>query len=139
MSNGNGHRPPPSDPHQKCDDGGDYEVAFYPGFASRIEVGGKEIYKQADGQPFVLPAGSEKPFSSHALTITNKAHSVTVTLHIDDPHDYVHRIHIELLDPESKRAQKAEGTRVVAHQGGGTTVKVDNTPILCPPDCSGPQ
>ena len=133
--NGNDHRPEPSDPHKvvKKDVGGhEFTAAFYPGFARSITVNGDSVYDQkADGpHPFVLPAGSEKPWSTSAVELTS-AKGYRVVVHLDDPDHVIDHIELVLRDPS------ANGGGVVAHQtgGGGDLVKIANTPVICPPYC----
>jgi hypothetical protein len=133
MSNKTHNRPDPSPSHRverkKCGEH-DYEVGFYPGFASRISVNGEDVYKQ--GETFVLPNGSSKPLSSHALEITSSK-GYNVILHMDDPHHVVDQIVITLRDPKAK-----DGGGVFANQqgnGAGDTVTVVNSAHTCPPDC----
>lgn len=158
----NNHRPPASNPHKKVsckgcgtpagggpgfagdhetsDLDGTYEVSFYPGFASGVDVNGSPMYRQA--QAFVLPAGSEYPLTSSALTIRDTARDFNVTLHIDDPKHMVHRIHVELLEPEKKKELKkreterpAGGVHAAQSSPKPDTIVVTNTPTLCPPEC----
>ena len=126
--------------HETSDLDGTYEVSFYPGFASGIDVNGQSMYRQA--KTFVLPVGSEYPLTSSAVTIRDTARDFNVTLHLDDPKHMVHRIHVELLEPEKKKVLKQremgkEGGGVQAHQSDpkADTIVVTNTPTLCPPEC----
>ncbi|HSU14249.1 hypothetical protein [Longimicrobium sp.] len=156
ISTGGTHRPAPSDPHRTVSCRGarhnppqngtggsttppdDYEVSFYPGFASHVHVNEHEVYAETPGSPFVLPSGCEEPWSSSAVTIRNTAKNFNVTLHIDDPQHMIHRIHVELLDPASKKQLKsAERGAVTAYQTAPKpdTIVVTNTPTLCPPEC----
>jgi len=126
-------RPHPSPSHRverkKCGEH-DYEVGFYPGFASRIQVNDTEMYKQ--GETFVLPSGSNKPLSSHAVTI-NCSKGYEVVLHVDDPHHVVDQIVVKLREPAQSGR---EGGGVFANQTGkGDTVTVDNQANTCPPNC----
>ncbi|HEX8245294.1 MAG TPA: hypothetical protein VF541_17405 [Longimicrobium sp.] len=152
------HRPPPTNPHWKVrgrnsaghgkgtgdgpagkhvdsDAPVPYEVSFYPGFASAIHVNKHVLHKEREA--FVLPSGSEQPWTYSAVTIKNTEEDFTVTLHIDDPQHRVHRICVELMHPDAKKKLKAEGQRVVAHSNGDPKdeIIIENTPTLCPPDC----
>jgi hypothetical protein len=158
----NDHRPPASNPHKKVscrgcgtpagggpgfsgehetsELDGTYEVSFYPGFASGIDVNGKPMYRQA--RTFVLPVGTESAWTTSALTIRDTARDFDVTLHIDDPRHMIHRIHVELLEPEKKEYLKSgqaerPGGGVTAHQSAPRpdTIVVTNTPTICPPSC----
>lgn len=132
-ANNTHNRPDPSPSHRverkKCGEH-DYEVGFYPGFASRIEVNGTEVYKQ--GETFVLPSGSNKPLSSHAVQIScSKGYNVV--LQFDDPHHVIDQIVVTLRDP---REVAREGGGVFANQpGNGDKVTIDNTAQICPPNC----
>lgn len=129
-------RPQPSPSHRverkKCGEH-DYEVGFYPGFASRIQVNGTELYRQPDGESFVLPNGASKPFSSHAVEI-KCSKGYNVVLHMEDPHHVVDQIVIKLKDTVAR-----DGGGVFANQaaggGNGDTVTIDNTAATCPPIC----
>jgi hypothetical protein len=135
VENSTHSRPQPSASHRvehgRCGEH-DYEVGFYPGFASRIDVNGTEIYKQPDGESFVLPNGASKPFSSHAVEI-KCSKGYNVVLHMDDPHHVVDQIIVKLRDPD---AAARDGGGVFANQAGhGDTVTIDNTAATCPPIC----
>jgi hypothetical protein len=124
------HRPPPSDPNGKAQgkvDGCDYQVAFYPGFASAISVNGTPLYKQSGS--FVLPSGTTRPWSSHAVEISCPTHGYTLVVHLDDPQHVVDRIELVLRDPNT-----GNGGGVTAQQSG-TKVTVDNAAATCPPVC----
>jgi hypothetical protein len=126
------HRPHPTPSHRvekkKCGDH-DYEVGFYPGFASRIQVNGTEVYKQ--DETFVLPAGTNKPLSSHAVQIKSTK-GYEVVLHFDDPHHVVDQIVVKLRDPE---ASSPNGGVHANQNSGGDEVTIDNTAHTCPPHC----
>jgi len=131
-------RPQPSPSHRverkKCGEH-DYEVGFYPGFASRISVNGTDVYKQPEGESFVLPNGASKPLTSHAVEI-KCSKGYNVVLHMEDPHHVVDQIVIKLKDPA---AIAREGGGVFANQGAGggngDTVTIENTAATCPPIC----
>jgi hypothetical protein len=128
-------RPQPSPSHRverkKCGEH-DYEVGFYPGFASRIQVNDTELYRQPDGESFVLPNGASRPFSTHAVEI-KCSKGYNVVLHMEDPHHVVDQIVIKLKDTVR------DGGGVFANQAGGggngDTVTIDNTAATCPPIC----
>lgn len=133
--NGNQHRPDPSPPHKvmkKRVGGHEFTAGFYPGFARSIQVNGESVYDQkTDGpHPFVLPSGSDKPWSTSALELTS-TRGYRVVLHLDDPDHVIDHIEVVLRDP------KANGGGVVAFEsgGGGDVVTIENTPVLCPPHC----
>jgi hypothetical protein len=130
-------RPQPSPSHRverkKCGEH-DYEVGFYPGFASRIDVNGTEVYQQKEGESFVLPNGASKPLSSHAVEI-KCSKGYNVVFHMEDPHHVVDQIVIKLKDPEK---MASAGGGVFANQAGagnGDTVTIDNQAHTCPPNC----
>ena len=128
------HRPAPSNPHGTARGKSgehEYHLSFYPGFASGISVNGTDIYRQRKGEFFVLPAGTERPWSSHAVEIKSPTKGYTVVLHVDDPDHVVDRIEVRLRDPGT--GPKAGGG-VIAAQAGDTVV-IDNTPTVCPPVC----
>jgi hypothetical protein len=85
----------------------DYEVGFYAGFASRIQLQteGKEptvLYHQGQNgeeRTFVLPNGAIRPHSSHALQLISTTKGFTVALHIDDPQHVIQSISVTLRDP----------------------------------------
>lgn len=136
--NGNGHRPDPSNPHKvvtKSVGKHEFTAGLYPGFASAVKVNGVSVYEQReDGpHPFVLPSGSDRPFSTHALDLSS-TRGYRVVLHVDDPDHVVDHIEVVLRDP------KKNGGGVNAFSDGGgdddiDTVSIDNTPMLCPPMC----
>jgi hypothetical protein len=126
------NRPNPSPSHRverkKCGEH-DYEVGFYPGFASRIQVNETEVYKQ--GETFVLPNGMSKPLSSHAVQI-RCSKGYNVVLQLDDPHHVIDQIVVKLRDPdEVARA----GGGVFANQHTGDEVIIENKAQICPPNC----
>jgi hypothetical protein len=140
------HRPHPSHPHRMAIGKAgehEYQVGFYPGFASRIRVNGEDLYRQAEGEAFVLPSGATRPWSSHAVELTSRTKGYTVVLHVDDPQHVVEKIVVKLRDPAPHehfdQARGRVGGGVKAHQGGpggaGDTVEIDNTPTICPPMC----
>jgi hypothetical protein len=124
--------------------GHEYEVGYYPGFASRITLDGTDLYHQATHgpRPYHLPAGASRPLSSHALELNCASKGFALGLHIDDPQHVVESIVVKLRDPapqghfDARRGGDAGG--VVAYQSGGSTLTVENTALLCPPYCSGP-
>jgi len=125
-------RPHPSPSHRverkKCGEH-DYEVGFYPGFASRIQVNGTEVYKQSE--TFVLPNGMNKPLSTHAVQIKSSK-GYEVVLQFDDPHHVVDQIVVKLRNPENA----SENGGVFANQNsGGDDVTIDNQAHTCPPHC----
>lgn len=133
VENNTHNRPNPSPSHRverkKCGEH-DYEVGFYPGFASRIQVNGTEVYKQ--GETFVLPNGMSKPLSSHAVQI-RCTKGYNVVLQVDDPHHVIDQIVVKLRDPEEVAR---DGGGVFANQQtGGDTVTIDNSALTCPPNC----
>ncbi|HET7462822.1 MAG TPA: hypothetical protein VFJ82_16330 [Longimicrobium sp.] len=108
----------------------DYDVSFYAGFASSVTVNETELYRQPADETFVLPAGTSRPWSSHAVEIRSSK-GYTVVLHIDDPAHVVDRIELYLRDPGTE--PKPRGG--IAAQQAGDKVVVDNTPTVCPPVC----
>ncbi|HET7232084.1 MAG TPA: hypothetical protein VFJ16_18905 [Longimicrobium sp.] len=129
------HRPAPSNPHGTArGKSGDHEyhLSFYPGFASGISVNGTDIYRQGKDDRFVLPAGTERPWSSHAVEIKSPTKGYTVVLHVDDPDHVVDRIEMRLRDPGT---QASAGGGVFAAQQTGDTVVIDNSAMTCPPNC----
>lgn len=133
VPNNTHNRPNPSPSHRverkKCGQH-DYEVGFYPGFASSIKVNETEVYKQ--GETFVLPSGMSKPLSSHAVQI-RCSKGYNVVLQLDDPHHVIDEIVVKLRDPDE---MAREGGGVFANQvGGGDTVTIENKAQTCPPNC----
>lgn len=130
----NGHRPDPSDPHKVVTadvDGHRVSAGFYPGFARSITLNGVTVYNQKEHgpHPFVLPAGSDKPFSTSALEFSSSK-GYRVTVHLDDPDHVVDHIEVVLRDPRAGvEAMSADGG------AGGDHWGADNTPTLCPPMC----
>jgi hypothetical protein len=125
----NAQRPPPSDPNGVAEGnvgGKQYQVKFYPGFASAISVNGTPLYKQKGF--FVLPGDDKHPRSSHAVEISCPSHGYTLTLNVDDPSYVIDKIEVTLRDPG------ATGGGVTAQQAG-TTITVDNAAATCPPIC----
>lgn len=153
--NGSNGRPPASDPHHWRSgnhDGHDYQVRFYPGFASRIRLratkeaapdpaklaeGATVLYDQQENrkekgpQCFVLPAGATRPLSSHALELSCASKGFTVGLHIDDPQHVVEGIIVKLRDPvphphyDSSRASAIAGGGGSGTAGGGVMAYQD--------------
>lgn len=140
-------RPPPSDPRKKvCQDVDGCEVSaeFYPGFASRIQVNGVQLYLQSqDGpDPFVLPEPEAKP-DPRSVTVISSTRGYTVTITLDDPDHVVDSIEMVMRDPRAPesiaRRVGASGSAggVAAFQSGGPDkVTIVNTPTLCPPNCA---
>lgn len=135
---GNGHRPDPSPPHKvmkKSMGQHEFTAGFYPGFASSIKVNGESVYEQTEHgpHPFVLPSGSEKPWSTCALDLSSTK-GYRVVLHLDDPDHVIDHIEVVLRDP------KVNGGGVAAFSAdggadGGDTVTIDNRAVTCPPLC----
>src|SRR5687768_18410802 len=103
MSADQSRRPEPSPSHKKVKKnvgGHEFEAGFYPGFARSVVVNGESVYNQAiDGpNPFVLPNGSERPWSSSAVELTS-GKGYSVLLYIDDPRHVVERIEVTLRTP----------------------------------------
>ena len=126
-------RPEPSDPHRMISaevEGQKVTASFYPGFARAITLNGATVYDQkVDGpDPFVLPAGTEKPFSTSALEFTSSK-GYRVTVQVDDPDHVVDYIEVVVRDPRGGVAAMQGGG------GGGDTWGANNTPTLCPPIC----
>lgn len=125
----NGSQRPPSDPKGKAQgkvNGHDYDVEFYPGFASAVSVNGSQLYRQTGS--FVLPAGDKQPWSSHAVKISCASQGYTLVLNVEDPNYVIDKIELTLRDPGGK------GGGVTAQQAG-TKVTVDNAAATCPPVC----
>ena len=132
--NGNTHRPAPSDPHKEVSaeiDGQRVTAGFYPGFARAITLNGVPVYNQKEHGPlpFVLPAGSKKPFGTSALEFSSTK-GYRVTVHLDDPDHVVDHIEVVVRDPRA-------GVEAMSSDGGasGDTWGADNRPMICPPYC----
>lgn len=114
-----------------------YRLTFYGGFVRRVtEVAGSGgetvLYDQAEAghAPFVLPQGQERPNHSHTFKISGGRTGCDISVDINDPHHRIDSIEIKL-----KPDAGASDTAVVAMQEGGGTIKVYNTPVICPPNC----
>lgn len=124
-----GNRPPPSDPKGVAKGRvgeADYNVEFYPGFASAISVNGSPLYRQAG--TFILPEGDLQPWSSHAVKINCPTQGYSLVLNVEDPNYVIDRIEVTLRNPGGN------GGGVKAHQAG-TKVTVENAAMTCPPTC----
>ena len=144
---------PPSPSRKKVKKGGggpgkEYEADFYPGFVRKITVrradGEETVFdQQADGPyPFVLPAGSNKPFTSSTVHFSGGPHGRSFSLSIDDPGDHILSIQVTLKTKPEKptslagQALDAQGG-VVGMQGDDTeVVTFENITVCCPPTCS---
>jgi hypothetical protein len=129
-------RPEPSPSHKKVKKsvgGHEFTAGFYPGFARTVTVNGESVYDQkTDGpDPFVLPSGSEQPFSSSAVELTS-GKGYSVVLHIDDPRHVVERIEVTLRTPGGVGGYEGGGA---AAGGAPDVVVIENTPVICPPFC----
>jgi hypothetical protein len=130
-------RPEPSPSYiqvTKDVDGTEFTAAFYPGFAREIAVNGETLYDQeTDGpNPFVLPSGADKPWSSSAVQLSSSDRGYVVMLQIDDPEHVVDHIEIVLRDP---KARKRSDKKVVGFEAVGDRFTINNTPVICPPFC----
>jgi hypothetical protein len=135
MSADQSHRPEPSQSHKKVTKnvgGHEFTAGFYPGFARSVVVNGESVYDQAtDGpNPFVLPNGSERPWSSSAVELSS-GKGYSVLLYIDDPRHVVERIEVTLRTPGGVGAFEGGG----AASGEPDVVVIENTPVICPPFC----
>jgi hypothetical protein len=134
--------------------GHDYEVGFYPGFASRITLDGQDLYHQKNENlaPYHLPPGASRPLSTHTVELNCASKGFGLGLHIDDPQHVVESIVVKLRDPDSTArnggtaatmevsadASADSGTPeggVQAYQDSGSTFTVYNAPTICPPTC----
>jgi len=114
----------------------EFTAAFYPGFARSIRVNDESVYDQTvDGpDPFVLPPGSDKPFSSSAVQLaSSKGYNVTLT--IDDPEHAVDHIEVILRTPTVRDDAQAAGGVTAFSTSPPDRVTIDNTPVICPPFC----
>ncbi len=116
-------------PSRECGEAEGYRACFYPGFVRRLAVrrGTEEIvlYDQA-GKPFVLPAGEEKPWPCSGVEFTDPS-GREIRLQIDDRHQRIARIEVVF-----KKDPAEDGT---TGDGDGDTLVVEDTPVVCPPDC----
>src|SRR5687768_2440024 len=136
MSADQSRRPEPSPSHKKVKKnvgGHEFEAGFYPGFARTVTVNGEPVYDQAtDGpNPFVLPNGSERPWSSSAVELSS-GKGYSVLLYIDDPRHVVERIEVTLRTPGGVGGYEGGGAAVA---GEPDVVIIENTPVTCPPFC----
>ena len=136
MSADQSRRPEPSPSHKKVNKnvgGHEFTAGFYPGFARSVTVNGETVYDQAtDGpNPFVLPNGSERPWSSSAVELSS-GKGYSVLLYIDDPRHVVERIEVTLRTPGGVGGYEGGGA---AAGGDPDVVVIENTPVTCPPFC----
>jgi hypothetical protein len=118
---------PPS-PSRECRENNGRRACFYPGFVRRLAVvspDGSETLLYEQDKPFILPPGQVKPWPSSTLEYTDDQ-GRGVMVHIDDPHQQIHRIEVRL---------KSSGMKSVGANGSGDTLVCDNEAILCPPIC----
>ncbi len=110
----------------------EFTAGFYPGFARSILVNGEEVYDQQKHgpYPFVLPHGEDKPLGSCAIELSSTK-GYSFVLHVEDPDHVVDKIEIT-LKPKA-------GGGVMAFTDdtseGPDTITVNNTALLCPPNC----
>lgn len=126
-------------------DGKSYDVAFYPGWVSRVAVrrGGTsetEIYNQKSEKekgnnihPFNLPEGQEKRQERCTFEFSGGPHGKAWGLEIHDPHDAIARIEVTLKAPAAG-GNGAGGVRAM-QQSEPTVIVLDDTAVLCPPMC----
>jgi hypothetical protein len=88
-----------------------YAVTFYPGFASRVTMGGTELYRQSGAYHL----GANALSARHLVRIAGGDLGDAVTLSIDDREHQIARLHVTLY--------------------GNRSVVIDNAPVLCPPLC----
>lgn len=107
-----------------------YELTFYPGFASRATVRGRdgeiELYRQ--DRPYHLPDGEKKPKSKYRITLKGGKKKQDVTLRVEDPTLRIKSIVVELY--EEDRDEEATRTSEDAE-----TFTVSNDAVHCPPVC----
>ena len=125
--------------------GHEYEVGYYPGFASQITLDNVDLYHQDKHgpKPYHLPPGASRPLSTHAIELNCASRGFALGLQIDDPQHVVEKIIVQLRDPApQKHFAPSEaagggggGGGVHAYQTGGGTLTVTNTPTICPPTC----
>ena len=90
-----------------------YEVTFHPGFASRVAIDGVDLYRQSGS----YNVDADGPSRRHVVRISGEAVAEDVTFTIDDPAHDIRRLRVRLY--------------------GNRELVIDNTPVLCPPLCSG--
>ncbi|HEX8391897.1 MAG TPA: hypothetical protein VF665_05995 [Longimicrobium sp.] len=121
-------RNPPS-PSRKRKEKDGYVADFYPGFVRRLAVrrAGQEVvvYEQAPDDPFILPAGSDKPWDTSEIVVQGGPSARDVRLVVHDPHQEIDSIVIRLRGRSPRLA------------GGGEDEEIEvlDGTVLCPPMC----
>ena len=115
-----------------------YAVTFYPGFASRVTVGGTELYRQS--APYNL--GENAQSGRHLVRIAGGDLPDAVTLSIDDREHQIARLKINFYGNKSVVIDNSAPTcppLCITEEGSGGalvgTRKVANSALTCPPNC----
>lgn len=124
----------PTPPQEQTLSKDDYELTFYPGFASRAVVrreDGSEVELYQQKETYKLPEGKKKPETKHKLKLKGGKHQQDITLDIQDPGLRIARITVELY-----AASPRDGISTMSlDDGGNEEVVVTNDAKCCPPDC----
>ncbi|HEX8153858.1 MAG TPA: hypothetical protein VF698_12065 [Thermoanaerobaculia bacterium] len=91
--------------------GGGYAVTFYPGFATRVTIGGTELYRQVGS----YDVGTNAPSGRHLIRVAGGDLRNPVTLSIDDPGHQIARLKVNFY--------------------GEKSLVIDDTVVYCPPFC----
>jgi hypothetical protein len=128
MSN---HNRPPSPPRQ-CRDRDGYRCCFYGGWLRKATVkrNGTDIviYEQDPKDPFVLPPGADRPFTTSQIEFRGDG-VVPISITLDDPGHVVDRIEVVLKKKTEGGVADGNG------DGDGDRLILENTPMICPPHC----
>lgn len=121
---------PPSPSRKKQEKDG-YLADFYPGFVASVVVRreGQDdvvVYQQAADDPFVLPAGSVKPYETSEFDFSGGKLERRFRLVITDPHREIDSITVRL---------KAASERLGDAGGDAEEVTIQDGSVLCPPMC----
>lgn len=121
---------PPSPSRKKQEKDG-YAADFYPGFVGAVLVrreGAEDVvlYRQAPDDPFILPAGSDKPFETSEFDFSGGKLARHFRLVITDPHREIDSIVVKL---------RGTSERLGAVEGGDEEVVIQDGTVLCPPMC----